>query len=299
MNEIKQYLDYLKYEKQYSLLTVEAYQQDIEEFKSYMMQEGIDGFKDVIYPFLRGYLSYLHESSFSRKSISRKLSALRSFYQYMLKHDMVDDNPFLLVQAPKAKKRHPDFLYDQEMEDLLDAIEPHDALSMRNRAMLELMYASGLRVSEVVTLTLDRVDLQSHLLLIEGKGNKQRYVPFHEVSSKYLQLYLDQGRLELMNTYHKEHDYLFVNHYGDPLTTRGVEDIIRRVVREINPSLHLHPHTFRHSFATSMLDSDTDLRMVQEMLGHSDLATTQIYTHMSRDRLKNIYSKTHPRKKKE
>lgn len=181
------------------------------------------------------------------------------------------------------------------MLGLLDSIHIDSDLGMRNKAMLELMYASGLRVSEVVHLTLDHIDFSHQMLFIHGKGNKDRYVPFHDEAKKWLVEYINHARIELMSTTHQDHDFVFVNKRGGQLTNRGVEDIVNRCMRDYDPTRKIHPHTIRHSFATHLLDAGMDIRVVQELLGHASLSTTQIYTHVTQEKLIEVYNKSCPR----
>lgn len=294
-HNVQEYLDVLKFHKHYSPLTIAGYKREIEHFLLYLREQGIDDFNDVQYPFLRGYLAKLHDEHLSAKTINHKMSSLRGFYRYLQKEEYVDDNPFLLIDSLKQPQRNPDFLYIDEMMELLDSIETNTLLGRRNRAMLELMYASGLRCSEVVELTLPQIDFQRQLLLIHGKGNKDRYVPFHDYAADCLRDYIESDRQELLAIKHLEHLFVFVNKNGAQMTNRGVEDIVNRVTQKYDATKKIHPHTFRHSFATHLLQQGVDIRVVQELLGHTNLSTTQIYTHVSNEHLKEVYDHAHPR----
>lgn len=294
---INEYLDYLKYQKNYSSLTIESYKRDIDEFVTYFMSEGFETFNDIKYQFIRGYLIQLHEKELSTVTINHKLTSLRSFYRYLQREEYVNDNPFLLMKSLKTQQKNPDVLYIDEMIDLLDSIDVTTALGRRNKAMLELMYASGLRCSEVVSLTLKQIDFKSQIILVHGKGNKDRYVPFHDYVAELLYDYIGTDRKELMLVHHQEHDFVFVNKNGGKLTNRGVENVVNRVVQNYDPTKNIHPHTFRHSFATHLLQRGVDLRTVQELLGHENLSTTQVYTHITQQYLKDVYDESHPRNK--
>lgn len=296
---VQKFLDTLAIQKQYSPNTIEAYGRDIHEFTNYLNSEALSGYEDADYLFIRSYLGKLYDEHFEASTIARKLSSLRSFYDFLLHEQVVTDNPFNLVHAPRQPKKNPDFLFYEEIDALLDKIDTQTDLGLRNRAILELMYASGLRASEVVALQLHDIDRSRMLLKIMGKGKKERYVPFHELALHCLDRYIQEARPALLTHAHDKHDYVFVNKNGHPLTTRGLRDIIDRVALETGIGRHLHPHTIRHTFATHLLDQGAELRFVQEMLGHSNLSTTQIYTHVSKEKLKNTYMASHPMAKNE
>ena len=296
-NYVTEFLEYLKYQRDYSDKTIESYKREIDHFVNFMKEEDFSSFDEVQYRFLRGYLTRLYENNLSKNSINHKMSSLRSFYRYLMKKDIVKDNPFLLIESQKTPKRNPDFLYPEEMMELLDSIQTTDELGKRNKAILELMYASGLRNSEVVNLQLQDVDLQNQLLLIHGKGNKDRYVPFHDYALDALLVYLQEARSGLMVKANEEHSYVFVNNRGNQMSNRGLQDIIDRICFNYDATKKIHPHTIRHSFATHLLNAGADLRTVQELLGHENLSTTQIYTHITSEHLQEVYQKAHPRNK--
>lgn len=288
------FLDYLNYQRRYSNKTLESYRREIDHFKNYLNQEMISSYQEVTYNLLRGYLTKLHEQNLAKSSINHKLSALRSFYNYLLKEELIDDNPFLLIESQKVAKRNPDFLFLEEMIEFLDSIDTSNDLGIRNKAMLELMYASGLRCYEVVNLQISNLDLNQMIVLVHGKGNKDRYVPFNQEACSWLILYINEARVNLM-TKTEGHNFVFVNKFGKPLTNRGVENIVDRLMKNYDSTKKIHPHTIRHSFATHLLDAGADIRTVQELLGHENLSTTQIYTHISKEHLKEVYQKAHPR----
>ena len=291
----EEFIKYLQFQKHYSINTVESYQRSLNEFIDFLKSESISHFNDVKYTNIRGYLTYLNEKKLSKNSINNRISCLRSFYKYLVKEELAENNPMILVENIKTTKRNPDFLFPEEMVDLLDGIDTQDDLGIRNKAMLEIMYASGLRCSEVVNLTLDCIDFHNRVLLIHGKGNKDRNVPFHEFASEWLLKYIEEVRGKLVNS--EDHPYVFVNKIGEQMTNRGIQDIVKRIGREYDATKKIHPHTFRHSFATHLLNAGADIRTVQELLGHENLSTTQIYTHVTKEHLKNVYLKAHPRNK--
>lgn len=291
---INEYLDCLKYERNYSNNTIASYRREIVHFKIYLVQEGIDDYNNVDYLMLRGYLTKLYDKNLAKSSINHRLSALRSFFDYLLKEGFIKDNPFKLVESQKVGQHNPDFLFQEEMIELLDSIETIDDLGIRNKAMLELMYASGLRCSEVANLQVGDVDFNQMVVLVHGKGGKDRYVPFHEYARDWLIKYIDEARNNLMIK-NEGHNFVFVNKFGNPLTNRGIENIVDRITFKYDATKKIHPHTIRHSFATHLLNAGADIRTVQELLGHKNLATTQVYTHISKEHLKRVYIKTHPR----
>lgn len=291
---IDEYLDCLKYERNYSNNTIASYRREIVHFKVYLIQEGIDDYNNVDYLMLRGYLTKLYDKNLAKSSINHRLSALRSFFNYLLKEEFIKDNPFKLIESQKIGQRNPDFLFQEEMIELLDSIETQGDLGIRNKAMLELMYASGLRCSEVVNLQVNDIDFNQMIILVHGKGGKDRYVPFHEYARDWLIKYIDEARNNLMIK-NEGHNFVFVNKNGNPLTNRGIENIVDRITFKYDATKKIHPHTIRHSFATHLLNAGADIRTVQELLGHKNLATTQVYTHISKDHLKKVYMKTHPR----
>ncbi len=290
---VDEYMKYLKFQKGYSSLTIESYYREISEFIDYLKEESIDSLIKVEYYMLRGYLMKLHQKKLATSSINHKLSSLRNFYKYLVKKKYVKNNPFALIESVKTPKRNPDFLYLEEMEGLLDSIDTSNDLGVRNKALLEFMYATGVRCSEVVNLTLSQIDFSSQIVLIHGKGDKDRYIPFHDYAKEWLEKYITEVRSEL--TVHKDHQYVFVNNRGNQMTNRGVEDILNRLAYQYNATLKIHPHTIRHSFATHLLDGGVDLRTVEQLLGHSSLSTTQVYTHITKEKLKAVYHKAHPR----
>ncbi|MDX8046927.1 tyrosine recombinase XerC [Gracilibacillus sp. S3-1-1] len=292
------YLEYLQIEKNASKLTIDAYEQDIADFFNFLNTENIQELKHVDYRVIRTYLTVLHDRALSKRSINRHISSLRSFFKYLLREDIVKENPFVHLHISKSSHNIPDFVYQEEMKLLLESIDQGTTLGKRNMALIELMYGTGIRVSECVQLTLDDIDFDLQTILVTGKGNKERYVPFGEFAEKSLQQYIDQSRTKLITDKSNPGNILFLNARGNPLTARGIRLIMNKLVEDAAITLHIHPHKLRHSFATHLLDNGADLRAVQELLGHSHLSSTQIYTHVSKDRLSNVYKTAHPRAKR-
>lgn len=290
----KEYLDYLRVQKGAAAKTIESYNREIDDFIGFLIENKIKDPKEINYGVIRLYLIDLHNRNLAKSSTNHKISALRSMFTFLVKNEFVVENPFELVQTIKIPKRNPDFLYENEINDLLDSIQVNNELDLRNKAILELMYASGLRCSEVVNLKLKDVDLDNQMLLIHGKGGKDRYVPFHNYAKAALEKYLSEGRGLLVK---ENNDYIFVNQRGNKLTNRGLEDIINRIAYNYDATKHIHPHTIRHTFATHLLNAGADIRTVQELLGHENLSTTQIYTHVSKEHLQEVYQKANLRNK--
>ncbi|HHU19340.1 MAG TPA: tyrosine recombinase XerC [Bacilli bacterium] len=293
----EQFSLYLKIEKDVSPYTLKYYNQDIDDFKVFLNREQIFGFADIDDRVVRFFLTYLYQRKLSRKSVARKISSLRTFYKYLEREKITTSNPFLTVSLPKTEQTLPHFLYEEEIKELFSISDLTTPLGQRNQALLEIMYATGIRVSELVNLTIDAIDFSLATILVLGKGRKERYVPFGSYARDALRLYISEGREVLLKKNSAGTDYLFLNSNGKQLTTRGVSYILNKIVDEAATTIHIHPHALRHTFATHMLNAGADLRSVQELLGHDHLSSTQVYTHVSKDRLKDVYMKAHPRAK--
>jgi integrase/recombinase XerC len=242
---------------------------------------------------IRTYLAKLNEKEYAKRSVSRKLSALRSFYLYLVREGKLEISPFVYVRTPKQDKKLPQFMYVEQMELLLNAPDLSTSLGIRDRAIMETLYASGMRVSELVGLNDKSLDLDHGMALAFGKGSKERYVLLGAPSVAAIRKYMLESRSLLSQK--AEEDALFLNYTGNRLSDRSVRRIIDKYIDQLATINHVSPHTFRHSFATHMLEAGADLRTVQELLGHVNLSTTQIYTHVTKDHLQSIYNKAHPR----
>jgi integrase/recombinase XerC len=292
---LKLFIEYLQIEKNYSQYTIEHYQHDIRDFLLFMSEQIIEGFGDVQYSDVRLYLTMLYERKLARKTVARKISSLRSFYKFLLRENLIQDNPFSLVSIPKSEKRLPDFFYESELEELFKACVTDSPLGQRNKALLELLYATGIRVSECCQIKLHDLDMYLATVLVQGKGNKQRYVPFGSFAQEALELYIQYGRNDIMAGKKVDHDFLFVNFRGGPLTTRGVRTILDTIIKQSSLNGKIHPHMLRHTFATHLLSNGADMRSVQELLGHEYLSSTQVYTHVTKEFLRKTYMSAHPR----
>ncbi|MFS0656033.1 tyrosine recombinase XerC [Bacillus sp. 179-C3.3 HS] len=293
---VHMFIEYLQIEKNYSALTISGYTEAIEEFVRFMNIQGINGFEEVSYQDTRIYLTEAYEKGLSRRTISKKVSALRSFYKFLLREQLALENPFLLVSLPKQDKRIPSFLYEEELKELFSVSDVSTPLGQRNQAILELLYATGMRVSELCTLKVSDLDVSMGTVLVHGKGSKQRYVPFGSYAHEALTTYLEDGRKKLQaKRKDRAEEHVFLNQRGSTLTDRGVRFILTELMKKASGTLHIHPHMLRHTFATHLLNEGADLRSVQELLGHSNLSSTQVYTHVSKDSLRKIYMSHHPR----
>ena len=295
MNKVvEEYLEYLKYQKNYSLYTIENYSSDIYEYLDYLNREGLN-YKKVVYSDLRFYLMYLkEEKEDNNSSIDRKLSSLRGFYKYLANEGIVDNNIFSLVSGPKKQKKLPRFFEYNELEELFNVPDKYDALGQRDLLLLELLYATGVRVGELVKIKVKDIDLGRRNILILGKGNKERYVTYGDYCHEALKLYLNDGyhKLNISNS-----EYLFLNKNGGILTDRGVRYILDQIIKKSSINKKISPHMIRHSFATHLLNEGCDLITVQKLLGHESIKATQVYTHVTTDRLKEVYYNSFPRAK--
>ncbi|KQL44376.1 tyrosine recombinase XerC [Brevibacillus choshinensis] len=292
--EIAMFTRYLQVEKNASPHTVKQYVADIREFVAFMEQHQITVFAAVSYLHGRSFLAHLAKKGLSRRSIARKLSSLRSLYRFLLREGQLEQNPFQLVSTPKMEKKLPTFLYPQEVQSFFDLPDMSTPLGVRDRLIFELLYASGIRVTELVTLSLDSINPSMGVALVYGKGAKERYVPVGSYACDVLRQYLEYGRQKLLAG-NEEHGYLLVNYRGEPLSDRSVRRVVDKYVETHALHLHVSPHTFRHTFATHMLNGGADLRTVQELLGHVNVSTTQVYTHVTKERLRHVYDTAHPR----
>ena len=292
----QQFFDFMRVEKNFSLHTIKHYQLDLTEFFLFMEVQAISSVSVVSYADARLFLTELVQKGLSKKTISRKVSSLRSFYKFLVREKLARDNPFALLSLPKKESRLPRFLFESEIEALFDSIDSSTSLGARNLALLELLYATGIRVSECVAIKVDDVSFTLGTVLVHGKGQKDRYVPFGEHCRHTLEKYLEI-RAMVMAQNNKQHHFLWINHEGGALTDRGVRFILDKLIRSASDQMKLHPHMLRHSFATHMLNHGADLRAVQELLGHAQISSTQVYTHVTKERLKTVYETAHPRAK--
>ena len=293
--QLERYIKYLSVEKNASEYTIRNYRTEIEQFFGFLEQEGVQDWAGVNRQNLRRYLAWLQSNGYARASIARRVSELRSFGQYLARERDVEANPFRGMSTPKTPSRLPDCLELSEIKQLLVAPATDTPQGIRDRAILELLYASGMRVSELTVLDLGKIDFQQGQVIVTGKGNKERLVLLGEPSRLALQRYLSAGRPKLVANAKKQSAALFLNRFGGRLSDRSVQMLLEKYRKMAGLKKRITPHTLRHTFATHMLDGGADLRVVQELLGHTMLSTTQIYTHVSQNRAREVYLGSHPR----
>lgn len=291
---IEQFMDFLKYQRNYSDYTITSYKDDLEIYNKYLILNGLD-YKSIEYSDIRYYLKYLKEQRGEKNSsICRNLSALRTFYNYLLTSNITKTNPFVYVNGPKKEKRLPRYFEYNELEELFNQPDLKTPFGQRNRLILEMLYATGVRVGELVNIKVKDINQTEKTILILGKGNKERMAHYGEYAAEMLNLYLQDGYKKLNKN---KLDYLFLNNKHTKLTERGVRDILDSIIKQTNLNKHISPHMLRHSFATHLLNEGCDILSVQNLLGHSSISATGIYTHVTTEHLKSVYYGRFPRAK--
>lgn len=291
---IDKFIEYLEVIKKYSNYTTTNYRNDLEDLEQFLRRQN-KSLLEVDYEFVSLYLSYLYSKKLNRNSISRKLSSIRSFYNYLLNEDIIKVNYFNEVSNPKKNNSLPHFLQNEDLEKMFKIPNKKTPLGQRNLLIIEMLYATGVRVSELVNIKINDIDKSNHVIKIFGKGSKERIVIYGSFCSDILQLYLSDGRQKLLNN--KNSDYLFLNKFGNKLSDRYIREILNDIIIKASLEIHVSPHMLRHTFATDMLSSGADLVSVKELLGHSSLNTTSIYTHVTDEQVRKVYESAHPRAK--
>ena len=294
---ISEFINYVQKQKMYSSNTAKNYELDIVEFKNYLEGKGVN-YTNVDYDFIKDYLMYLHNKKYKRNTIARRLSSLRSFYRYLFNNNVVKTNPFKYVQLPKKEKRLPKYVGVEDLEVLFNIPDITTPLGQRDRLILEILYATGIRVGELVNICLEDIDFSKKEIRILGKGNKERIAEFGDYCLDAINEFIDDGRCKILNKYNKESNYLIINGQGEKITTRGVEKIMDGIIKKASLKKRVTPHMIRHTFATHLLNEGCDILTVKELLGHESLESTQIYTHVSNEKLRQVYLNCHPRSKK-
>ena len=301
---IEQFLEHLRYERNVSSHTLRNYASDLEQFLDFLApadpatgKRSTPEVSAIDHLTIREWLATLHTAQKKKASIARKLAALRTFFQFLVREGMLELNPAKLVATPKQEKKLPKHLSIEEAVRFIESPDPETDLGKRDRAMLELMYATGVRVAELTTLNLGDVDFRNQLVRVTGKRRKQRIVPFGDPAGEAIRNYLDVRDKFLLNApiSKRDEEALFLNYQGTRITTRSVGRMVEKYIRICAGMHNISPHALRHSFATHLLDSGADLRDIQELLGHARLSTTQVYTHVSMEKLIDVYDKAHPK----
>jgi integrase/recombinase XerD len=294
-DHLKDFIHFILVEKGLSNNTIMSYERDLNSYIAYLKNvESISQFNDVQRIHIVHFLASLKEQKKSSKTIARHIASVRALHQFLIRDKATDHDPSVHIETPKLEKTLPKVLNLQEVEVLLDSPKPKDHFGIRDKAMLELLYATGIRVSELIGLNMGDVHLTMGFVRCIGKGNKERIIPVGKTATDALHQYLERGRPKFVSPKYRE-DALFLNNHGKRLTRQGFWKILKKLSFEAGITKELTPHTLRHSFATHLLENGADLRAVQEMLGHADISTTQIYTHVTKTRLKDVYSQFHPR----
>ena len=287
------FLNCLSNEKNYSRLTIKSYREDLEQFGVFLKQENLSSVSEIGHIIIRKFLSRLMDRNYARKSILRKLATIKSFFKFLFNRGMINNNPGDYVSSPKTERKLPDFLYEEEINNIIESFAQDNFESLRNKALIEVLYSTGTRVSELVAMNIHDIDFATSLVKVKGKGNKERIVVLGSKCIQALENYLPK-RKDILGKFNKDTDALFLNQRGNRLTDRGVRYIFEKLVKKFAIAKKVSPHTIRHTFATHMLDHGCDLRIVQEFLGHVSLSTTQIYTHVGGNKLKSVYEEFHP-----
>lgn len=293
---LKEFLTYMKLIRGYSDNTVDSYRRDLERFINFLRDQTIDDFNDVDKSIMSRFFSSLNSLGLSTKSLARNFSSVKSFFRYLLSNDFIQNNPASQFKPPKVKVHPPEVLSISEMERLLEQPNHKTLLGLRDKAMLEFAYATGVRVSELINLKKNDLFLNEEIVKVFGKGSKERFVPVGSHAIYWLNQYLIKSRPILVKSLYS-YDFVFVNRFGKKLSRMGFFKILREYVQKAKIDKHVHPHTIRHSFATHLLERGADIRVVQELLGHAKISTTQIYTHIDRNKLREALINFHPRSK--
>ncbi|KZE66312.1 recombinase XerD [Fictibacillus phosphorivorans] len=291
---VQDFLQYIIVERALSKNTIDSYKRDLTQYVRYLEKvESLETIHEIDRNHIMGYLLFLKENGKASTTLARNIASIRSFHQFLLREKVSTQDPSVHIETPKTERKLPKVLSTEEVEALLDTPASNDPFSKRDKAVLELLYATGIRVSELVHLNLGDVHLDMGFIRCIGKGNKERIIPLGKMAQAAIEQYLHNGRSIMLKG--KKTEALFLNHHGNRLSRQGFWKILKLLARKAHIEKELTPHTLRHSFATHLLENGADLRAVQEMLGHADISTTQIYTHVTKTRLKDVYSAFHPR----
>ena len=293
-SELQSFIRFLTTERGLSRNTLESYERDLQQYVAYLELQGISSWRDTGKTQLAGYLSQLKALGRASATLSRIRVSLRALYQYLVKERLLDSDPTILIEVPKLEKRIPKILSIHEVEKLLDAPQSGQLNGARDKAMLEMLYATGIRVSELVSLNVTDVNVEMGFIRCIGKGEKERMIPLSGIAIRILMNYLQHSRMKLLKRSVDE-EALFIGHLGTRMTRQGFWKIMKRYAAETEIASEITPHTLRHSFAAHLIENGADLRSVQEMLGHSDISSTQLYVQVTKLKMKDVYNQAHPR----
>lgn len=292
---ILKFIDELKYEKNYSDLTVNGYLYNLNVFLEFLNDNNIKNYNKVTYQDIRDFISYLYDLNYNNKTISRNISAIRSFFKFLKTNNYIDNNPCTLISNPKLEKRLPKFLNFEDTNKLLNAFDNNNFIGLRNSLILEILYSTGIRVSEITNIKLNDISMSDKSVVITGKGNKQRIVYFGTLCLNLIDMYLKKS-YPILNV--NNSDYLILSKRGKKINDREIRNIVDYAAKIAGIEMKISPHVLRHTYATHMLNEGADLRSVQELLGHENLSTTQVYTHLTNEKIRNVYLNAHPRARK-
>lgn len=291
---LDKFLQYLIYEKKYSEHTIKNYERDLDYFLLFLNDKKISNIKNVTYQIIREYLIHLHNHNYSKKTICRYITSLRTFFKYLYNEGIIDSNVTTLISNPKLDKKLPNYLYPNDLEKLLNSPTTDNVLGIRDSLIIELLYSTGIRVSELIDIKVKNINFNEKRIKILGKGNKERYVLYGKICEQKLNKYLKESR----NIFNKNNsEFLILNKNGQKITPRFIQKLMKKYQKLAGITVNVTPHTLRHTFATHLLEGGADLKSVQELMGHESLSSTQVYTHITSERLRSVYLKTHPRAK--
>lgn len=290
---LNNFISYLTDNKRYSPYTITSYKKDTYDYLEFLKKNNID-IKNSNYKIVEEYSKYLYKKKLSKRSIARKYSSIRTFYNYLEKNNILENNIFNLLENPKKEEKLPHFINEYELDKMFE-IPDNSPKGQRDRLILELLYGTGVRVSELVNIKINDIDFNNNSIKVRGKGNKDRYVFYGKYCKEAINNYIKNGRISLLNG--QTCDYLLLNRFGKNISVVSIRKILNEIINKCSLDIKISPHVLRHTFATHLLNEGADIMHVKELLGHSSLSTTSIYTHVTNEKIKEVYYKTHPRAK--
>lgn len=290
---LNNFISYLTNNKRYSPYTITSYKKDTYDYLEFLKKNNID-IKNSNYKIVEEYSKYLYKKKLSKRSIARKYSSIRTFYNYLEKRNILENNIFNLVENPKKEEKLPRFINEYELDKMFE-IPDNSPKGQRDRLILEILYGTGVRVSELVNIKINDIDFNNNSIKVRGKGNKDRYVFYGKYCKEAINNYIKNGRISLLNG--QTCDYLLLNRFGKNISVVSIRKILNEIINKCSLDIKISPHVLRHTFATHLLNEGADIMHVKELLGHSSLSTTSIYTHVTNEKIKEVYYKTHPRAK--